>query len=199
MNHEVTAVGTSLDDALSKALEALGVRLGEIHYEVVASGDDDVTVRAEVDPVAVLGLFLSESFRAGGLAVRARVESGDGLLRAELEGEDVSLLTAGGGRGLDALQYLSNRVLNARIPAEHPPVQLDAAGFKERRAHELCRQAEEAAARAFRSRQPVVLGPLTPAARREVHLALRDDARVETESDGTGFLKRVVVRPRGRS
>jgi spoIIIJ-associated protein len=198
MSADVTAVGRNLDDALSKACEVLGVRLGEIHYEIVSSSGGTVAVRAEVDPVAVLGLFLSESFKAGNLAVRARVASGDGLLRVELEGDDVSLLTAGGGRGLDALQYLSNRVLNGRI-SEHPPVQLDTAGYKERRAQDLCRQAEDAAARAFRNRQPVILGPLTPAARREIHLALRDDTRVETESDGTGFLKRLVGRPRGRS
>ena len=197
MSPAVTAAGTSLDDALSRACEALGVRLGEIHYEIVPGDGGGVTILAEVDPVAVLGLFLAESFRAGDLAVSARVTSEDGLLRVELEGEDVSLLTAGDGRGLDALQYLSNRVLNGRI-AEHQPVQLDAAGYKARRAHDLCRQAEEAATRAVRSRQPVVLGPLTPAARREIHLALRDDVRVETESDGAGFLKRVVVRLRGR-
>ena len=41
-------------------------------------------------------------------------------------------------------------------------------------------------------------GLMTPAARREIHLALADDPGVETESDGEGFLKRVVVRPRRR-
>lgn len=197
MSPAVTTTGHSLDDALSRACQALGVRLEELHYEVMGGEEPGVTVRAEVDPIAVLGLFLSEVFRAGELGVRARLEQGDGTLRVELEGEDVPLLTASGGRGLDALQYLSNRVLNGRVE-EHPPVQLDTAGFKARRARDLGRQAEDAAVRAVRSRQAVVLGPLTPAARREIHLALRDDARVETESDGTGFLKRVVVRPRRR-
>ena len=42
------------------------------------------------------------------------------------------------------------------------------------------------------------MGLMTPAARREIHLALADDPGVETESDGDGFLKRVVVRPRRR-
>ena len=57
---------------------------------------------------------------------------------------------------------------------------------------------EEAADEALRKRAPVVLGLMTPAARREIHLALADDPGVETESDGEGFLKRVVVRPRRR-
>ena len=58
--------------------------------------------------------------------------------------------------------------------------------------------AEAAADEALRTRSPVVMGLMTPAARREIHLALADDPGVETESDGDGFLKRVVVRPRRR-
>ena len=37
-----------------------------------------------------------------------------------------------------------------------------------------------------------------PAARREIYLALADDPGVETDSDGEGFLKRIVIRPRRR-
>ena len=101
------------------------------------------------------------------------------------------------GRGMDALQYLCNRVLNGRM-REHPPVHLDAEGFKERRALMLQEKADEAADEALRTGGAVTLGPYTPAVRREIHLALADDPGVFTESDGDGFLKRVVVRPRRR-
>jgi spoIIIJ-associated protein len=78
------------------------------------------------------------------------------------------------------------------------PVHLDTDGFKARRAEKLRDRAENAADQVVRKNAPVVLGPLTPAARREIHLALADDPDVETESDGDGFLKRLVVRPRRR-
>lgn len=191
-------VGASLDEALSRACEGLGARLGELHYEVVESdGSDGVTVAATVDPMAAVGLFLSEAMAAGRLEVRVALSLEDGVLAGELSGEDVGLLVAGGGRGLDALQYLCNRVMNRRVE-EHPPVHLDCGGFKSRRSHRLREQAVEAAAEALRGRTAVRLGPLTPAARREIHLALADHPQVETESDGEGFLKRVVVRPRRR-
>ncbi len=154
-------------------------------------------VNAEIDPVAVLGLFLSETFRAGELDITARLAVRDEALEGELEGADLRFLTASGGRGLDALQYLSNRVLNRRL-SSHRPVHLDCDGFKERRAHKLQERAEEAADEALRRGAPVTLGPLTPAARREIHLALADDPGVETNSDGDGFLKRIVIRPRRR-
>jgi spoIIIJ-associated protein len=191
--------GSNLDEALSAACAALRARVGELRYEVVDEGSGNgVELRAEVDPVAVLGLFLSESFRAGQLELSAQLALGEDALDGELGGSDLHLLTGGGGRGLDALQYLCNRVLTRRF-SHHPPVHLDTNGFKERRAQQLRERAEAAANEAVRTRSEVVLGPLTPAARREIHLALADDPGVETLSDGEGFLKRVVIRPvRGR-
>ena len=187
----------TLDSALSEACSKLRARIGELHYEVVSSEGDGVVVAAEVDPVAVLGLFLSETFRAGGLELVARLEESEDALEGELAGGDCGLLTAGGGKGLDALQYLCNRVLSRRLE-RHLPVHLDSGGFKDRRSRDLQETAEAAADEALRTRTPVRLGLMTPAARREVHLALADDPGVETESDGEGFLKRVVVRPRRR-
>jgi spoIIIJ-associated protein len=122
---------------------------------------------------------------------------GEDALEGELEGQDLRYFTSSGGKGLDALQYLCNRVLNRRL-TEHTPVHLDTDGFKERRAQKLQERAEGAADEAVRRGAPVILGPLTPAARREIHLALADDPGVETESDGDGFLKRIVIRPSRR-
>ena len=157
----------------------------------------EVRISASVDPVAVLGLFLSETFAAGELEIRARLETAGEALRGELAGADTTLLTTNGGQALDALQYLCNRVLDNRL-RNHPPVHLDTGGFKGRRAEALRRRAVETADRVARKGRPVTLPWMTPAARREVHVALHDDDRVETESEGSGFLKRVVVRPRRR-
>jgi spoIIIJ-associated protein len=191
--------GANLDEALTVACAELRARVGELRYEVVSEGGGNgVELAAEVDPVAVLGLFLSESFRAGALDVSAQLKVGEESLDGELGGTDLHLLIGGGGRGLDALQYLCNRVLTRRF-SHHMPVHLDTQGFKERRAQQLRERASSAADEAVRTRTQVVIGPLTPAARREIHLALADDPGVETFSDGEGFLKRVVIRPvRGR-
>jgi spoIIIJ-associated protein len=189
--------GANLDEALSAACDELGARMEELYYEVVDSEGGATEVEAAVDPVAVLGLFLSETFRAGELELTVHLQDGEEALEGELQGADVGVLTASGGRGLDALQYLSNRVLNRRLE-EHQPVHLDSGGFKDRRATKLQERAESAADEALRRNAPVTLGPLTPAARREIHLALADDPGVETESDGDGFLKRIVIRPRRR-
>jgi spoIIIJ-associated protein len=195
---EGTFRGATLDEALTEACTRLRARVGELHYEVLEEDTgSEVAIHAELDPVAILGLFLSETFRAGELDMTAQLVMADEALDGELNGADLRLLTATGGRGLDALQYLCNRVLTRRFP-RHLPVHLDSDGYKARRADKLRDRAEDAADQAVRKRTQVVLGPLTPAARREIHLALADDPDVETESDGEGFLKRVVIRPVGR-
>ncbi len=187
--------GTTLDEALSQACCELHARVGELHYEHVDGESGGVSIQAELDPVAVVGLFLSEAFRAGKLDVRVHLDKEGEVLQGELSGSDLRLFTGGGGRGLDALQYLCNRLLTRRM-SDAPPVHLDGGGFKERRARQLQEKALAAADEVMRRHAPVYLGPFSPAARREVHLALAEMDGVETESDGDGFLKRVVVRPR---
>lgn len=186
-----------MDEALTAACGELRARVGEIRYETVDGGGGEVSIRAAVDPVAVLGLFLSEMFSAGELELHVSLVEDAEVLMGEIDGADARLLTGSGGKPLDALQYLANRVLDNRA-GEHPPVHLDVGDFKERRARSLRQQARESANRVARSGQPVSFPPMSPAARREVHLALGTDDRVETESQGNGFLKRLVVRPRRR-
>jgi hypothetical protein len=115
MNRRKSFQGGSLDEALSAACSGLNSRLEELHYDVVTGEGAAVVVEAEVDPVAVLGLFLSESFRAGDLEITAHLADREEALEGELQGGDLHLLTASGGRGLDALQYLCNRVLNPTV------------------------------------------------------------------------------------
>lgn len=189
--------GSNLDESLTAACSGLRAHVGEIQYEILEEARDGVVIEAKIDPVAVLGLFLSETFRAGGLDLQVRLSDNPDALGGELGGGDFRMLTAGLGKGLDALQYLCNRVLNRRLQ-DHVPVHLDGEGYKGRRAVKLQDEAEAAADSAMQQRGAVTLGPYTPAVRREIHLALADDPDVETFSDGEGFLKRIIVRPLGR-
>ncbi len=189
--------GSNLDESLTTACSGLRAHVGEIQYEILEEDRDGVVIEAKIDPVAVLGLFLSETFKAGDLDLQVRLSDGPDALGGELGGGDFRMLTAGLGKGLDALQYLCNRVLNRRLQ-DHVPVHLDGEGYKGRRALKLQDEAEAAADSAMQQRGAVTLGPYTPAVRREIHLALADDPDVETFSDGEGFLKRIIVRPLGR-
>ncbi len=193
--HRFTAATLTL--ALDRAAEALECSHEELAYRVIEERPGHVEIEASADPVAVLGLFLRRTFEAGGLAIETSITEMEDVLEGQLSGADAGLLTRSGGEGLDALQYLANRVLDARV-GRHPAVRLDSDGFKAHRRRRLAERAVQEAERAVATGRPVRLEPMSPAARREIHVALADDGRVETESDGTGFFKRVVIRPRRR-
>jgi spoIIIJ-associated protein len=75
-------------------------------------------------------------------------------------------------------------------------IELDSEEFKDRRVEDLGRRAREVADRVRRGGREELLPAMTPIERRIVHIALRDDADVTTESRGDGFYKRVAIIPR---
>ena len=65
-----------------------------------------------------------------------------------------------------------------------------------RREESLLGLAERVGRQVARSRRPIVLEPMPPNERRIVHLTLRGNPDVSTESTGEGNLRRVTVQPR---
>ena len=152
----------------------------------------------DAEAVALAESTLTELLSAAGLLVetKRRPSSSDELL-FELFGDDVEPLLANKGEGLTGLEVLVGRIASKRLGRPVHP-RLDAEGFRAQRKEALEELARQSADEVRRSRQPHLLPPLAPWERRLVHLALSDDAEVETQSEGDGFLKRVEVRLKGR-
>ncbi|MBI4164188.1 MAG: protein jag, partial [Acidobacteria bacterium] len=104
------------------------------------------------------------------------------------------LLIEKNGAVLDALQYL---VLKAARLDEESFVKIvfDAKDWRRLRVEELQTIAKIAAERVLETGDPFELSPMNPRERRIVHLALRDDPRVRTASEGRGPDRRVVIQP----
>jgi spoIIIJ-associated protein len=112
-------------------------------------------------------------------------------------GEDSNILIGKRGKNLNGLQYIVNRI-RARHNENARPVIIDVEGYRERRKESLEALARRLAAKAKSSRREVETEPLSAADRRLIHMALKDDNEVQTQSRGEGFLKNVVVRPKHR-
>jgi predicted RNA-binding protein Jag len=125
------------------------------------------------------------------LDVVARTEENDTQIIIKLYGSDGSLLTDKGGEVLDAIQVLANKALVGRKVEKE--IELDCEQFKNKREEELAKRAREVADRVRRDGREELLPPMTPIERRIVHVALRDDADVTTDSRGDGFYKRVAI------
>jgi spoIIIJ-associated protein len=117
----------------------------------------------------------------------------DGLL-VTLEGHEIAALIGRHGKLLDALEILLALSLQRQL-GRRIQVTVDAAGYRARREKALLEQAQQAAERALAEGTAVALEPMEPRDRRIVHLALRDDSRISTASEGEGDHRHVVVTP----
>jgi spoIIIJ-associated protein len=142
---------------------------------------------------AAVETTLTELLSAAGLLVEIRRRPSSEEMVFELIGDDVEPLLANRGEGLNGLEVLTGRIAGRRLARPvHPRV--DAEGFRRHQKETLEDLAHRSADEAKKTRRPQLLPPLSPSERRLVHLALAEDPEVETESEGSGFLKRVAVR-----
>jgi spoIIIJ-associated protein len=113
----------------------------------------------------------------------------------DILGQDLGMLIGRRGDHLSQLQYLVNLIANRRLET-WTRVVLDVEGYRTRREESLIGLAERIGRQVARSRRPIVLEPMPPNERRIVHLTLRGNPDVTTESSGEGNLRRVTVQPR---
>lgn len=121
-------------------------------------------------------------------------EGDEGELILDITGDDLAVLIGRHGKTLDALQFLVSAITVCTIGFRYPVI-VDVEGYKGRQREKLESIAHNAANKAARQNRSVKLRPMTPYERRIVHIALRDDERVDTASEGEGSTRHVVVLP----
>jgi spoIIIJ-associated protein len=117
-----------------------------------------------------------------------------GFIAADVTPDNTALFIGQKGETIDGLQYL----VNVAVYKERPFVKrivLDAEGYRQRRVEALQGMAHRTARRAVREHRAVELPPMNSSERRVVHLYLRDNPGVTTQSEGSGDNRRVKVSP----
>lgn len=112
----------------------------------------------------------------------------------DFSGPDADLLLERNAALLNALEYV---VLKAvRLDEElFGKITFDCKDWRRVRAEELKLTAQVAAARVIETGDPFTLNPMSPRERRIVHLALSEQPRVRTVSEGVGSERKVVIHP----
>lgn len=134
------------------------------------------------------------SFGAGESSIE-EYEGDEGEIILDVVGGDLAILIGRHGRTLDALQALVSAITNRKIGFRYPVI-VDVEGYRHRRRQKLEDIARRSADRAARQHIPVRLRPMTAYERRVVHVALRDDRRVTTGSEGEDPFRMVVIKPK---
>jgi spoIIIJ-associated protein len=113
-------------------------------------------------------------------------------IRIEIEGPDSGRIIGKKGNVLDAIQYLTARVVvRPGEPRRH--VIVDAEGYRARHEDQLSQMARRLAERVAAEGKVITFDPMNARERRIVHVALRDVKGVRTESLGEEPQRRVQI------
>lgn len=148
--------------------------------------------------------FLRATLKNGGFHVNFEVldaetsdedfETPDVMVK--FTGPDVDLLLSNKAELLLALEHVTMEML--RMPSEdHSRISFDANDYRLLRIEELRLSASAAAEKVKRTGVPFRFNPMNSRERRVIHLALRNEPAVRSESAGAGPGRQVVVYPAG--
>lgn len=162
------------------------------------SEDQTEVTEEELDAIADTAIAALQDilkyFNVGEVTID-EYEGDEGELILDITGDDLAILIGRHGRTLDALQFVVSAI-TVRSMGFRYPVIVDVEGYKSRQREKLESIARSTANKAASQHRSVKMRPMTPYERRIVHIALRDDDRVDTASEGEGSARHVVVVPR---
>jgi spoIIIJ-associated protein len=212
----VEAEGTTIEEAVGRALAELGVSRDEAEVEVLTTGTRRVpgerlsasTARVRVYRInehamrarALLEELLTRMEVPCRVSVRRGGQSASGApgpVILDISGDDLGLLIGWRGETLRSLQTVLNLMLGEDEESEGRRVVLDVERYRARREEQVRELALRLASRVKRSGERYALDPMHAYERRVVHMTLADDEGVRTESSGREPARRVVIHPTG--
>ena len=113
----------------------------------------------------------------------------------DISGDDLSILIGRKAETLDALQYITRLIVGKELSSS-VIINIDVQGYKSRLEQRLRRIAKSVARQAVETGRRQYLEPMSAADRRIVHMTLRDDPNVYTESVGEGYRRKVTINPK---
>jgi spoIIIJ-associated protein len=158
---------------------------------------DHATVTAELrsclDTLLQKSRFqLTYEIRSSGAASSRELENPE--IVVEFKGRDQDLLLEHNAEVLLALEHIALRWMWLD-PQFYGRIRFDAAGYRGIRIEELKLSARVAAERVRETHAPFRFNAMSSRERRILHLVLKEEAGVRSESEGTGEERQLVVYP----
>ncbi len=144
--------------------------------------------------VPVVRSFLETVLGLLGVEVEVDIDIEEDGLHCDLNTgeEEGGLLIGRHGATLDALQYLTLRVLQAE-GLGRMRITLDVGGYRNRREKVLKELAQSVAKKVLDTGKPYHFEPMSAMERRVVHMTVTEIGGLRTESEGEGKRRHVVV------
>ena len=207
----VAPVAVAADDA--RPVDAPPAADPETGSESVAEVEAEVEPEPEAEPTPSGSPETDEMLRSARatveellakMMIQARVtvhmgEPEDARDRAavwvDVRGDDLSILIGPKAETLNALQYIAGLIVSKEVGRSVPLV-VDVEGFRMRRLQQIRQLARRMADQAVRTGRRQVLEPMPASERRIIHIELRNNPNVTTESVGEEPRRKVTISPK---
>jgi spoIIIJ-associated protein len=115
----------------------------------------------------------------------------------KITGGNTAILIGKRGQTLEAIQYLVDKMLNKRS-AKRIRILVDVGCYLESRKENLQKLALKLAEKAKRLGKPMTIGQMNAHDRRIVHIHLKNEEGVRTQSIGEGYYRKLMIFPKRR-
>jgi spoIIIJ-associated protein len=178
----------------------------------IEKDDSPETDKVKTSPAAVLsnnGQSLDETLVQFGTAIlktivdyitedaEISVEHGDERTIFNVSCANAAVLIGKRGQTLEAIQYLLEKIINKKNGGR-VRVLVDVEGYLDTRRENLERLAGRLAEKAARVGKPMTIGQMNAHDRRIVHLHLKENTHVRTQSIGEGYYRKLMIFPKRR-
>lgn len=120
---------------------------------------------------------------------------GTRAILVDITGKDLSVLIGKRSETLNALQYIARLIVSKEL-GENVTLVIDVEGYRTRRERQLRQLAHRMADQAIKTGRKQTLEPMPPNERRIIHMELREDIHVTTESFGEEPHRKVTIIPK---
>jgi len=120
---------------------------------------------------------------------------GTRAILVDISGKDLSVLIGKRSETLNALQYIARLIVSKEL-GDNITLVIDVEGYRSRRERQLRQLAHRIAEQAIKTGRKQTLEPMPPNERRIIHIELRDDSHVTTESFGEEPHRKVTILPK---
>jgi len=204
MQKSIEVQGRTEDEAIETALEQLGMARDDVSVEIVEQARTGflglkntpavvkVIYEAKEERTEQVDSFLTGLFERMDIEVGLDITEADGSINVILTGKDPGALIGRRGETLDAIQHLTNYVVNRSVSGR-VRINLDAENYRQRRNEALESLATRTASKVIKYRRNMTLDPMNAYERHVIHTALQEHKSVSTFSVGSEPNRRVVV------
>ena len=183
----------SKEEAISKAIEKLNVKLDDLEIEVLENPTKGFLGFLGATDGLYKFTVIENILKNSKVDADLSVNQEGNLIKVDIRGKEAASLIGRRGETLDSIQLLTGLALNKINKNSNMRVLVDIENYRAKREESLIRYAHKVAREVAKTKRTKKLDYMNPYERRIIHSALQNDKYVSTYSEGTDPYRRLVI------